>query len=466
MITFYEREPFVEKISVLIDQNSGLWSKTMRIKNRELFIRSWEQVAQKCCDHVMILITTDAYMDIYHFIMAQSVDSHVVCCRYPQNYYSYTAFIQKLFYHLPISRQLMFRAGKEPHENALALVSFLENEYSGKRFRIVFLGKTVKNIWADHNRIKYLDADVIHDKSGLIQNIYFCWLYATSAAIFYEDQPIGKGNKKQLLIFLNHGTIPLKDVHDVLRQPKEVNYGVCPSANCAQIYQEQYGIPQSKQFYMIPPRCSFLRKVSGEIRQLVPFSDEQVIFWLPTFRSLSGVERQDSLNTNPVFLFQEEQEWNLLNEKLAENHQILLIKMHPKEKYQLCLPQEYRQIVRVTDDMLMKTGLILQEILGDTSALITDYSGIAFEYLLLDKPIGYVTADMDDYRREFAFDDPFQYMPGEKINTPDDFFRFLDHVEKGKDDFRYARERLKSWLFQENTQENAAEELVALIEKS
>lgn len=463
MISFYAQEPFIAKIVVLIDQNPALWNKTVRVGNHELSVQAWEQVKRKRSD-MMILIASDSYREIYCFIREQCGDSQIVCCRYPQNYYSYTALIQKLFYYLPTRRQFLFRAGKEPHENALAVVSYLEKEYRGKAYRIVFLGNADRAMRATHSGINCLDEDILRGKNGFAKNIYFCWLYAVSAALLYENQPIPKGNRKQFLIYLNHGTIPLKDVHDVLKQPEEVDYGICPSVNCAEIYQKQYGIPQRKLFYTLPPRCGFLKNGTGKIRRIVDFDDEQIVIWLPTFRNLAEAERQDSLNDNPIFLFREDREWQLLDERLAGNHQILLIKMHSREKYQCRLPQKYAQIMMLTDDMLAEAGLVLHEILGDTAALITDYSGIAFEYLFLDKPIGYMTADMEEYRRGFAFDDPLPYMPGEKMKVRDDFFRFLDNVKKGTDPFCHDRTSLKLWLFQKRTQESGARDLISLIE--
>ena len=124
----------------------------------------------------------------------------------------------------------------EPHENALALVEYLEQEYEGKPYRIIFLGKTSKKIQTHNVKVLYLNPDTLRCKSNLMDILLFGWLYAGSKVLFYENQPLKKWSPKQTLVFLNHGTIPMKDVHDVLGQPKEVDYALCPSKGCADIY--------------------------------------------------------------------------------------------------------------------------------------------------------------------------------------------------------------------------------------
>ena len=54
--------------------------------------------------------------------------------------------------------------------------------------------------------------------------------------------------------------------------------------------------------------------------------------------------------------------------------------------------------------------------LGSSDALITDYSSVYFDYLLLDKPIGFTVDDMELYIKDrgFIFNNPEEYMPGKR----------------------------------------------------
>jgi CDP-glycerol glycerophosphotransferase len=65
--------------------------------------------------------------------------------------------------------------------------------------------------------------------------------------------------------------------------------------------------------------------------------------------------------------------------------------------------------------------------------LITDYSSVAFDFLLLDRPLIYYVPDIDNYRvvRGFYFS-PDEAMPGPLIRQPDDLLRSVrDTIRAG-----------------------------------
>ncbi len=78
------------------------------------------------------------------------------------------------------------------------------------------------------------------------------------------------------------------------------------------------------------------------------------------------------------------------------------------------------------------------ELIGISDGLLSDYSSVAVDYLLLDRPLGYVLADYNIYRekRGFVFEDPLEYMPGEKIYNACDLKKFMKHLSDGTDSYR------------------------------
>ena len=77
----------------------------------------------------------------------------------------------------------------------------------------------------------------------------------------------------------------------------------------------------------------------------------------------------------------------------------------------------------------------LYSLLGRADALITDYSSVYFDYLLLDRPIGFAVGDMKDYEGErgFTVDNPYEYMPGEKFSDGEGMLEFVRSVFSGID---------------------------------
>ena len=122
---------------------------------------------------------------------------------------------------------------------------------------------------------------------------------------------------------------------------------------------------------------------------------------------------------------------------------LLLIKKHP---LQTGWEQEncYKNIRYVTDEMFATADVVLYRLLGVCDGLISDYSSVAVDYMLLDRPMAFVLTDLPAYGqlRGFVFKDPLAYMPGEKVYDFGQLLTFLTHVREGKDLFAKERQLL------------------------
>lgn len=462
IINLYEKEAFVQKISVLMDSNHRLWGTFRKIGEREINICNPQIIKEKGNSNILLIITSDFYRDIIKIIGKDIKNKKILGCIYPIYYHALAERIMSVCSCFPIKRQLLFYAGSEPHENADAVVEYLTKEYKGKKYKIIYLTDQEKEYVEG---ITFLNKNLLCCKSSIWQVWYFCWLYARSAYLFYEDTPLKKVNSKQKLIYLNHGTIPLKKVSDVLKQPEEVDYAICPSENCADFYRVQYGISIEKLFYLMPPRVQFILQKKKVLHNFIDIEKKQVIIWLPTFRQLSGTERSDSIEENPFYLLAGKNDYRKIEEILKENNQILLLKPHPREKNSFKVPDFCNNILLLSEKNLKKNGLTLQSILGETHALITDYSGIAFEYILLERPICYIVGDMEQYFRGFSVEQPFDYMPGQRVQTLEEMIQFLKEVRLGIDRYQEERHILINRLFGKYAYQNGAETLIKEMDK-
>ena len=458
LIELYSSEPFINNISGLFDNNSKLWDVEKEIGSIKLKIEN--PVSIKQLSDVVILITSDHYEDIFKSIQEYLCNKNVYVFRYPQYYYRWTGKLLKFFSYMPLSRQILFYAGAEPHENADAIVSYLNKEYKGKKYSIVYLSD-IENF--SYNGIKYIYSKTVRCRANFFEVFDYCRLYSRSKFLCYENQALKKVSSKQCLIYLNHGTIPLKNVSDVLRQPEELDIGVCPGKGCANFYIDQYGITPEKQVYMMPARVNRMFKSEGKIHDLLKIDHKKVVLWLPTFRQLKGSERKDSASLNPIELLKN----NIyeIDEYLSNKNIALVIKKHPREKVDLIIPDKIKNIFIIRDEQLGDARMCLQDLLNDTVALLTDYSGISFEYMLLGKPIGYVLTDINEYHRGFSVDNPEEYMPGTHIFNKTQFLNFIDDVVSGKDEFYNKRVRLIEKLFGNEAYENGAAKFIDYLDR-
>ncbi len=126
--------------------------------------------------------------------------------------------------------------------------------------------------------------------------------------------------------------------------------------------------------------------LSALVREVALFN--HVILYMPTWRD-------DRSN----FLQKAFPDLQKLNSILSEQNALLLIKLHPND----VSLRTFRDLSHIKT---LKAKLDLYPFLVFTTALITDYSSIYFDYLLLKKPIIFYPFDFDDYvrLRELYFD--------------------------------------------------------------
>lgn len=119
------------------------------------------------------------------------------------------------------------------------------------------------------------------------------------------------------------------------------------------------------------------------------------------------------------------------------------MKLHPKEEeYYKKTFEGFSNIKLCTSEFLAKYNLDIYQILSETDLLITDYSSVYFDYLLLDKPILFLNTDLDQYRNNRGFLlNPFEFWtPGPKVNI---YNHFICELEKLLTDEKYYKTERK-----------------------
>lgn len=95
-------------------------------------------------------------------------------------------------------------------------------------------------------------------------------------------------------------------------------------------------------------------------------------------------------------------------DSFLENHEMnLFIKLHPMDSLNndesLLLINRHCKNIRIAtnNNGMLKDNMYV--ILPSSYALITDYSSIYFDYLLLEKPIGLINYDKEEYKQNRGF---------------------------------------------------------------
>ena len=269
------------------------------------------------------------------------------------------------------------------------------------------------------------------------------YIFFTHSSPVYE---LGK-RKGQIVINLWHGCgykNRTSNVPWISKNP--FDYVLVPGPVFIDAKSRFFGCSSEQVLPIGYPRYDLFYK---ESKEAVDFADvlkqgnQKLVLWMPTYRkTISGifdVEKIEGYFELPILKSEEELE--RLNAFCKQQQIMLCIKRHPQQiKYQ-CEDMKLSNVVFLSNEDFDKNNTEIYSFLQYINGLITDYSSIAIDYILLDKPMAFTLNDMEDYRdaQGFVFDDPLTYMPGHHLYNYDDVISFLTDIQTNKDIYRSNR---------------------------
>jgi len=200
------------------------------------------------------------------------------------------------------------------------------------------------------------------------------------------------------------------------------------------------------------------RRLLGEALGQTLSGEEKLILWMPTHRRIKSKRNGQDRSVIPSLL--EKYLNEDLEQALQANHARLILKPHPNDEpvARALIEDRDARISLLTGDSIAAGAEDLYRLLPGTDALITDYSSVYFDYLLLDRPIGFMLDDLEQYRRErgFLLEPVTDWMPGPRIVEPAHLRQFLEEIGAGEDPGQTARESLRQTFFPDGIVDTAA----------
>ena len=197
-----------------------------------------------------------------------------------------------------------------------------------------------------------------------------------------------------------------------------------------------YGYPRNDILLRQPGKHDLLNVDTACYSQIKRHKKKggKVVVYMPTFRD-NGADFTDSAGRGVISPAP-------LAQFIEENDVLFLLKLHPyvNDKNLRGLPPGL---------MHYPSHLDIYPLLAMADVLVTDYSSVYFDFLLLDKPIVFFAYDLARYiskDRELFF--PFDDMtPGPKAATQTQLLEHLSAAFVGDDPFRAERTALRDRLF-------------------
>ena len=211
-------------------------------------------------------------------------------------------------------------------------------------------------------------------------------------------------------------------------------------------------IPQEKFRITGMPRNDLLIKSDADsslCRLLGTIKQRKIAAYIPTFReslayNIHGMKEGNILSWQGFYL-------DDFDEFLQKHEILLLIKIHESELGFVEIT-ETSNIRLITDEQLSCNDIFLYEILGAVDLLITDYSSIAVDYLLLDKPIVYAVRDVDEYSEKHGLmTEPFDaWAPGESVHEYSTLKTAILNTLFNEDTYKEKRNQMRQIMHKYN----------------
>ncbi len=320
---------------------------------------------------------------------------------------------------IPISQKLLvFTSFPDYTDNAYAIYKYLIEVYPNK----------YKYVWLlDDKNYSSIGPNMVYRFS--LKGI---WFYYRARFVFctHGVNAALKLHQKNKIVNLWHG-MPLKTIGSLDPtcggyNPTSADYLVSTSAFFQDIMARAFNnMDISRVPILGQPRNDMLFESSPFFSEYKIDKDNysQIGIWLPTFRSsIIGDVRVDGRYQDGAISYLTEADLDNLNSTLVKHNTLLLVKLHPMDILQTYIFKSYSNILIIKQKDFR---VHLYPLLGNCDFLLTDYSSVWLDYEILNKPIGFVMNDINEYAnsRGLLIDNLTEYLPGpildsiEKLNT-------------------------------------------------
>lgn len=343
--------------------------------------------------------------------------------------------------------KVIFASEPDFSDNALALYEYMIGKKRYKHYTYVWIIEDL------HFKKKYPHTIFVKKHNSFLSFDYLRYLYHvfTSKYLFCTHSHFVEANpKRQISVCLWHGTMlkricAMNEREKNMPRKKQFRYFISPSSFYVNFYCKSFLCKPKDILTCGYPRNDFLFQETDILKRLSIINDKnKLIVYMPTFRNPIGGEYSDS-DDNHFNLINITSEKSLqdLSNFLIQEKVFLIIKWHPSDSrqiYHINLPN----IITLTNKDITKTGLQTYHLLHYADALITDYSSVFCDFMLLDRPIAFDISDIDSYsqKRGLVFDNPIEFMPGYILKNKLDFITFINDISKNIDKSKEKRTEL------------------------
>lgn len=162
-------------------------------------------------------------------------------------------------------------------------------------------------------------------------------------------------------------------VAQIMKMHHNYDYVLAPSKKTAEIFAEAFNVSKDKMKIIGLPRLDYLRENAEELKnrfylEYPAYKNKEIILYVPTFRKGKTADANELIS------------------KVNKNKYGLIVRKHPLDTE------------KIDSEYLVDSKFDTMDLLKIADFIITDYSAIAYEAAMLNKPLYFYVYDIDEYK--------------------------------------------------------------------
>ncbi|MDY5306181.1 CDP-glycerol glycerophosphotransferase family protein [Fusobacterium gastrosuis] len=288
-------------------------------------------------------------------------------------------------------------------------------------------------VWLVQNNKEKFPKEIKTVKTGTLKALYE---YKTAKIWVDNIRTSFKPDKKEEQIYLQtwHGSFPIKKIEkdtertlsaDYIKTAKKdgevIDAILVDSYFQEQIYKRAFWLNKNVEYLRFgSPRTDFLinnqnnKNLKEKIKKELKIENKKIVLYAPTFRDNESIEGYKLEFENIIETF----------EKKYKEEFLILIKLHPNAT-------KFEDIFKYSTKILnfnFYSDIQLLSLIADI--LITDYSSIFFDFIILKKPIFISAFDFKDYLKNREIYDVIYQFPFNVSYNNEELLKDIDNFNE------------------------------------
>lgn len=314
-------------------------------------------------------------------------------------------------------KRISFISRPDFSDNAYYMYRYMKKKGVDKKLSWIVYDKT---IYQQLSQKGYENIYYIKSLQGMLEYVRSKYIITSSSSLWQIKSPF----QKQYDLW--HG-IPLKNVLcmgekgiKAKRQAGNITKRFATSSLVKALLAASFDFNALKIEITGQPRTDALFSPKGDIEEMLDVKLEdysKIVIYMPTYRHGYRSKKEGKKFGNDNIFRMERYSHQRFLDYLKQENILFLLKLHPYEEKMYKNIDLGENIFWINNEKMIEYSMNIYDVLAHADTLITDYSSVYFDFLLLDRRIVFVAPDLQVYKDNRGFEiEPYEFWtPGEKV---------------------------------------------------